>query len=133
MILQMKWLSTALVLVLITPLAQGTATGLPLADFANLIVQGGLGGALLWVWWKTFQQSAEEQKLMREEIAGAISKAVEKATSTARVNAERHDRREKEMMQMIRADHDLKTQLAGILSRLETKIDNLPTQSNPST
>lgn len=87
---------------------------LPDGGIVQLVVQGGVAAILVWIWWKTHTQANQRQEALRETI--------EQAFQATRENA--REQRET-MRKTLREHHETQKQLVGVMTRLETKLDNL--------
>lgn len=118
--------ATGLLIVALAP----QASSLDPTSVAQLATQVGLGGAMLWVWWKTFQQSAKEQKGLREDVSSAIDNAMSETRDMHRATTERQNRRDQELMSLLREQHETNRRLTGVLSRLESNVDQINRTEN---
>lgn len=98
-------------LLLSAPQASGLA---PDTTIVQGVVQGGVAAILVWIWWKTHTQANREQKAMRETI--------DQAFRATRENA-RENRQE--LREALQSHHETQKQLVGVMTRLETKLDQL--------
>ena len=92
----------------------------------QLGMQGSLGGVVVWIWYKTFKQSNEEQRLLREEMRQMHQATMQRTREIAQNEAEKHAATRRDMIDMLREGHTINRELVGTLNRLETKLDKLP-------
>lgn len=118
--------ATGLLIVALAP----QASSLDPTSVAQLATQVGLGGAMLWVWWKTFQQSAKEQKSLRNDVSQAIDSAMSETRDMHRSTTQRQNRRDQELMNLLREQHETNRRLTGVLSRLESNVDQINRTEN---
>lgn len=106
--------------------SQMPTSGFAPVEIAQLITQGGLGAAMLYVWKKTFDQASENQKELRNQVADAIGEAVDEATEqtrqAAKRSADRHDRRENQFLDQMKDHQNLVQKVTGVMMRMEAKL-----------
>jgi len=117
-------LSVAIAFVLLVA-PQGIEPGIPETGIIQLVVQGGVAGILVWIWWKTHTQANEEQAKMRQTIGEAFEATRQNSREVARKNHKHHEEVRNQVMAQQREMHKTQKQLVGVMTRLEAKLDRM--------
>lgn len=92
---------------------------MPDKDILKLIVEGGLGVAMFFVWLIT-------NKNLKSQTSEAINTAKEAVTCANKTSQEAFDKHtdlSKELIQLLKDEQEYKTTLTGILDRISIKLE----------